>query len=109
MTHGVLNGGNSMDDQTNPYAAPRSRLEPRFGQITRRDYPWWVKVSLWGVPGRAGLWRFVAFSIASAGACVIYGFWDPRFFFGMGFLFSALMYWLSIRWIDRHGSWTEAP
>jgi hypothetical protein len=74
-------------------------------RVARSDFPLWVKLSIWGVPGRAGLWAFVALSIAAAAACVVYGFWDPRFFFGAGFLLSALMYWLSIRWIDRHGSW----
>jgi hypothetical protein len=74
-------------------------------RVPRDEYPWWVKVSTWGVPGRAGLWAFVALSVAAAAACAVYGFWDPRFFSGAGFLLSALMYWLSIRWIDRHGSW----
>jgi hypothetical protein len=49
---------------------------------------------------------FVALSLALAAGCVIYGFRDRRFFYGAGFLISALMYWLSIRWVDRHGSWT---
>ena len=75
-------------------------------RVPRSDYPWWVKLSMWGVPGRAGLWAFVALSVAAAVGCVVYGFWDQRFFFGVGFLLSALMYWLSIRWVDRHGSWS---
>jgi hypothetical protein len=78
-------------------------------RIDRGNYPWWVKLSLWGVPrGRAGLWFFVGLSIACAVACVIYGFWDHRFFLGVLFLLSALMYWLAIRWMDRHGSWNGA-
>jgi hypothetical protein len=77
------------------------------GRVDRADYPWWVKVSLVGVPGRAGQWFFVGLSIAAAVACVVYGFWDPRFFGGVLFLFSALMYWLTIRWIDRYGSWAN--
>lgn len=77
-------------------------------RVARADYPWWVKVSLWGAPGRAGQWVFVALSIASAVGCVIYGFWNRPFFLGVLFLFSALMYWLTIRWIDRHGSWSNA-
>lgn len=76
--------------------------------VPRDQYPWWVKVSIMGVPGRNGLWVFVALSILAAFGCVVYGFWDSRFFFGMAFLLSALMYWLSVRWIDRHGSWKDA-
>jgi hypothetical protein len=74
-------------------------------RVPRSQYPWWVKVSMWGVPGRWGLWAFFALSIVLAVGCVVYGFWDWRFFYGIAFLFSALMYWLSIRWVDRHGSW----
>jgi hypothetical protein len=75
-------------------------------RVARGNYPWWVKLSLWGVPGgRAGQWFFVGLSVACAVACVVYGFWDDRFFIGVLFLLSALMYWLTIRWIDRHGSW----
>jgi hypothetical protein len=76
--------------------------------VSQKDYPWWVKVSMWGVPGRAGLWAFVALSVALALASVAYGFRDGRFFIvGVAFLVAALLYWLSIRWIDQHGSWRD--
>jgi hypothetical protein len=74
-------------------------------RIPRDEYPWWVKLSLWGVPGRVGLWAYVALSVGLTVACVAYGFVDRRSFLGGLFVFSALIYWLSIRWIDRHGSW----
>ena len=96
-----------MDRETNPYAPPQSPLERSPGPDQRRNYPWWVKLSIWRVPGRAGLWGFVALSLALAIGSVIYGFWDHRFFLGAAFLFSALIYWLSIWWIDRHGSWAD--
>ena len=96
-----------MTYEPNPYEAPRSPLDRNAERVPRIGYPWWVKLSLWGVPGRAGLWAFVALSVAASVGCVVYGFWDRRFFFVVGFLFSALMYWLSIRWVDRHGSWAS--
>lgn len=76
--------------------------------VPKSHYPWWVKVSLWGLPGRAWVWAFVWLSVALAVGCVGYALAapDPRFLGGAGFLFAALMYWLSIRWVDRHGSWT---
>ena len=92
--------------EPNPYASPEARLGPGDGPVPRRYYPWWVKVSMWGVPGRSGLWMFVLLSLALAGGGAGYGFWDRRCFASLGFLFSALMYWLSIRWVDRHGSWS---
>ena len=69
------------------------------------DYPWWVTLSLLGVSSRAAQWVCVAVSVALAAGSVAYGFWNPLFFWGIGFLFAALMYWLTIRWVDRHGSW----
>jgi hypothetical protein len=77
------------------------------GRVPRESYPWWVKVSLWGVPGRVGLWSFVAISILAAAASIMYGFRDPRFFAGGALMLAALPYWRSIRWIDKHGSWDE--
>jgi hypothetical protein len=75
-------------------------------RVSRAEYPWWVKVSIWGVPGRAGLLAFVGLSVAMADASDLLGLWDWRFLcFGPPFLLTALMYWLAIRWIDRHGTW----
>ena len=75
-------------------------------RIARDRYPWWVKVSLWGVPGRGGLWGFVALSVAGAIGCFIYGFRDARsFYFPVPLLIAGLLYWSAIRWVDRHGSW----
>lgn len=73
------------------------------------EYPWWVQLSLWGVPyGRTGQWFFVAFALACAVGLVAYGVVEgrPRFLILSPFAaVAALPYWLSIRWIDRHGSW----
>jgi len=77
-------------------------------RVSRSDYPWWVKFSMWGVPGRTGLWVYAVVCIAIAGACVPYGFWDRRsFLVTISALLASLMYWLSIQWVDRHGSWGE--
>lgn len=75
--------------------------------MKRADYPWWVKVSIFGVPGRGGLWACVAISLVLSLGCLIYGFRDPLYFFGVLFALAAVPYWLSIRWIDAHGSWGE--
>jgi hypothetical protein len=73
--------------------------------IPRENYPWWVKLSIWGLPNRAGAWTCVWLSVLLALGCGIYGFWDRRSFAGLLFLLAGLMYWLAIRWVDRHGSW----
>jgi hypothetical protein len=77
-------------------------------RFSRRDYPWWVKLSMWGMSDRSGLWVLFALSIFAAVCLTIYGFLvDPKFLLGMAFYFPAFWYWLTIRWVDRHGSWEE--
>jgi hypothetical protein len=82
-------------------------------RVPRELYPWWVKFSLLGVPGRRGQWFFVWLSLASAIACFAYGVLNAGrplgilllLIGGLGFPLAAAMYWLTIRWIDRRGSW----
>ncbi len=38
------------------------------------ERPLWVKVGLWGLPGRSSAWAFVWLSLAVAVGCVAYGF-----------------------------------
>ena len=72
------------------------------------NYPWWVKLSLLGVNSRTGQWFFVVLSLACAVGSVIYGFRDYRFFgIAIAFVLATLMYWLTIRWVDHYGSWTN--
>jgi hypothetical protein len=76
-------------------------------KLPRDRYPWWVRVSLWGLPGRAAVWAFVGLSLLAAVGCCVYAAWvgNPRWYAGALLLLAALMYWLSIRWVDRYGSW----
>lgn len=70
------------------------------------DRPLWVKLALWGVPGRAGMWAFFWLSLGLASACVGYGFVDRRFFVGGLLVLSAAWYYAAIRWVDQFGRWT---
>lgn len=74
-------------------------------RVSRDAYPWWVKVSLWGVPGRRGLWAFVVLSLACSLGALLYGFWDARYFAASAIGLAAIPYWLSMKWVDRHGTW----
>jgi hypothetical protein len=67
--------------------------------------PSWVLLAVWGLPTRASVWAFVWLSLALAIGCVVYGFWNPIFFFGALLVFSALWYYAAIRWIDRNDRW----
>lgn len=65
-----------------------------------------VRLGLFGIADRVMAWVFVWVSIASAIGCIAYGFLDPRFFFGGLLVLAALWYYLAIRWVDRHGTWS---
>ncbi|MDB5290040.1 MAG: hypothetical protein JWL69_1281 [Phycisphaerales bacterium] len=74
-------------------------------EIQSTGQPVWVRAGLWGLPSRPLALAFVWLSIICAVACGVYGFWDGRFFWGVGLVLAAIWYWLAIRWVDRHGSW----
>jgi hypothetical protein len=76
--------------------------------LNRPEYPWWVKLSLWQLPNRAAVWAFVWLSLAVAMILTAYLLYvgDSRWPVGLLFLLAAIPYWLSIRWVDRNGSWT---
>jgi hypothetical protein len=73
----------------------------------RERYPWWVKLSLWGLPNKASVWAFVGISVLCAFGCAAFAMLagNPVWYAGLLFLVAALIYWLSIRWVDSHGSW----
>jgi hypothetical protein len=78
-------------------------------KVPRAQYPWWVKLSCWGVPGRAGLWACVLIALLAALILFLYSVRNPRFVWvGVLAVLTAVPYWQSIRWIDRHGSWDDS-
>jgi len=73
--------------------------------VDRRDWPVLVRAGLWSIPNRASAWAFVWIALALAAAGIAYGFVNPIGFVGGLFVFASLWYYLSIRWVDRHGGW----
>ena len=74
--------------------------------VDRSRWPLMVRLGLWGIPSRGTAWADFGLSLVLAIGCVVYGLIDRRFFFGGLFVFAALWYYLSIRWVDQHGSWS---
>jgi hypothetical protein len=74
--------------------------------VDRGTWPLMVRIGLWGLPSRGAAWCFFWLSVALGGACIAYGLVDRRFFVGGFLVFAALWYYLSIRWVDRHSSWS---
>lgn len=69
--------------------------------------PWWVRVSLWGVPTRPAMWVWFATAILSALATTSYGLVSGRapWLAGALMCFAAIPYWMTIRWMDAHRAW----
>ena len=67
--------------------------------------PWWVKVTLWGLPGRISAWFCVWLCLALGMAFVFLGLRDWRYSLGAVWLLGMLGYMRAIRWVDRNGGW----
>lgn len=77
-------------------------------KIARPNYPWWVKLCIVGKPNR--IFMYVSVVIGGVAAIItgIAAYWNSGFIFLVpGFIAVALMDWLTIVWIDRHGSWED--
>jgi len=74
-------------------------------RVARKDYPWWVKLSMLGVPGRAGQWACVAVSLILGAGALYLSQGNPMFRPFTVAPLAAIPYLLTIRWVDRHGSW----
>ena len=72
------------------------------------NYPWWVRFSLCGVGGRHGLRFYVALCLALAAALLLLAYLNsdirPLIIAPVSAL-AAVPYWLTIRWIDKNGTW----
>lgn len=79
-------------------------------RVPRSAYPWWVKLALWGLPGRGAVVACGWLSVAAAAGGTTWAVWggNPRWFSCLLFLASAMAYRMAVRWVDRHGSWEEA-
>ena len=79
----------------------------RDGLESRRR-PWWVRAILWGLVARSSAWACVwvclTLALVSVGYAAVAP--DPRFLIGGAWAFGAVGYCSSIRWIEKHGSWS---
>jgi hypothetical protein len=75
-------------------------------RVARAQYPWWVKLSMMGVPGRGGLWGCVVLCLLLAIGGGYLSLVNAQYWLVTVLaLAAAIPYWLTIRWVDRYGSW----
>ena len=77
-------------------------------------YPWWVRITLIGGRNRRHAWTYFWLSVVASPISLAYALFIARSPVGLitglvaglfAFPLSALAYWLTIRWMDRHGQW----
>ena len=74
----------------------------------RDQYPWWVRFSLVGARTRNSQWFWVGLSVVVGALLLVFAREadGPAKFV---YLLAAGLYWSTIRWMDRHGSWDQRP
>jgi hypothetical protein len=77
-----------------------------------RHYPWWVRFMLLEASSRRALKFWGGMYLVAAAASALFGVLfedDPTFglIFAVVFVLLAVVHWLTIRWVDRHGSWSS--
>lgn len=70
-------------------------------------FPLYVKIGLLAIYSKRTalfyFWLSIALSVVSA----VLGVFNRIYFWGLGFLISALWYWLCIRWVDKNSKWDK--
>lgn len=75
-------------------------------KMDRSTWPIFVRLSLGGLRTRRSAWGFLWICILVALASIAYGFFDSRFFLiGVVSAFTAMGYYLPLRWVDRNSRW----
>jgi hypothetical protein len=94
--------------QVPPASPPREVIHELLNRIrAREERPWWVQVGLWGIHSRSTAWVFFWIALGLAVAPSLLLFTVNKGFAVCGlFGLAALWYWLCIRWVDEHGSWS---
>jgi hypothetical protein len=79
------------------------------GRIPREQYPWWVKACINNASSRRAAWFWfwlsLAFGIGGLALLLLnVGLFAPLIA-AIGGPIVAVMYLLTIKWMDRHGEW----
>lgn len=79
------------------------------------EYPFWVKIGIWGCGSRKTLQFFMWISLSLALIGILSIVWDSAkrtkpmdtnvFILTTLCLIASLHYFVSRRWVDRHGQW----
>jgi uncharacterized membrane protein YphA (DoxX/SURF4 family) len=74
--------------------------------MKRKDnMPEFVYLGLVGINSKKVAYFYTILCIVIAALCLIIGFFNPWFFFGVAMLGAAHWYYYCIKWVDKNSSW----
>jgi bacteriorhodopsin len=82
-------------------------------RVPPERYPRWVRFSLLGASNRASQWFWVVASVVAGAMLLIFARNDPGpgkivyLFAGLWGFGAAGLYFATIRWMDKHGTWPQ--
>jgi len=69
--------------------------------MERKDWPWWVRLSLVGIPTRKAALVWCALAIVlGIGAAIFFN--DAEW---LVIWIAAILYYVPMKWVDRNGGW----
>jgi hypothetical protein len=71
----------------------------------RGDWPFFVRLGLWGISTRATACKFVLLSLLTTFTFLVAGLFHPIFLIGLICFFPTYWYIYAIRWVDEFGNW----
>ena len=70
--------------------------------MDRKNWPWWIRLSLLGIKTRRA-------ALMWCGASILLGLGAAIYFKDAGWLWvwiAAILYYVPLKWVDRNGSWS---
>jgi hypothetical protein len=71
--------------------------------MIKNKYPWWVKVSLFGFSTRKSMLIMLFITLIIN----VFLFYNSKYPLAIIFLIANFLYFISIRWVDKHGEWSD--
>lgn len=71
----------------------------------KEGMPFMVYLGLLGINSRAIAQLFLIACVSVALGCLVYGFVEPIYFFGVPMLGAAYWYHYCIKWMDDNSAW----
>lgn len=73
----------------------------------KEGMPELVYIGLLGINSKKAAYAYAVLCIVIALGCLIYGFIEPLYFFGVPMVGAAYWYYYCIKWVDANSTWDQ--